>query len=260
MPFPAAWLLINDVGVQEPKGNCLAWGDVNELHAMHKLHEETLPKKVVAPVLHAIRARKGKKAYANAKPSYAPKPKNPPPLKKDNPSKDAICHHCGEVGHWRMNCSTYLTELLKKKQLSPGASTLALSMYMGNSQRAAVEAIGNYHLCLPSGLVIVLNNCHYAPFITRGINSVSRLYDDGFTNRFELNNAIYVSENNVVYFSVIPRDDVYEIKMSCSNTNDSSMYTVSNKRAKLNLDSSLLWHCRLGHISKKRSFACFPVD
>ncbi|GJX11850.1 retrotransposon protein, putative, ty1-copia subclass [Tanacetum coccineum] len=33
---------------------------------------------------------------------------------------------------------------------------------------------------------------------------------------------------------------------------DFSMYAVSNKRAKLNLDSSLLWHYRLGHISKKR--------
>ncbi|GJZ70301.1 retrotransposon protein, putative, ty1-copia subclass [Tanacetum coccineum] len=32
----------------------------------------------------------------------------------------------------------------------------------------------------------------------------------------------------------------------------SSIYTVSNKRAKLDLDSALLWHCRLGHISKKR--------
>ncbi|GJU94438.1 retrotransposon protein, putative, ty1-copia subclass [Tanacetum coccineum] len=48
------------------------------------------------------------------------------------------------------------------------------------------------------------------------------------------------------------KDGLYEIEMSCSNTNDSSMYAVSNKRAKLNLDSSLLWHCRLGHISKKR--------
>ncbi|GKB69383.1 zinc finger, CCHC-type containing protein, partial [Tanacetum coccineum] len=117
---------------------------VNELHAMLKLHEDTLPKKVVAPALHAIRAGnvqknknkksfkaakgvqgkgKGKKTYANAEPSYAPKPKNPPPPKKDNLAKDAICHHCGEVGHWRRNCPTYLTELLKKKQLSQGAST-----------------------------------------------------------------------------------------------------------------------------------------
>ncbi|GJU98879.1 zinc finger, CCHC-type containing protein [Tanacetum coccineum] len=124
---------------------------VNELHAMLKLHEETLPKKVAAPALHAIRAGKvqknknkkpskaakgvqgkgkGKKAYANAEPSYAPKPKIPPPPKKDNPAKDAICHHCGEVGHWRRNCPTYLTELLKKKQLAQGAST---SGYAGNS-------------------------------------------------------------------------------------------------------------------------------
>ncbi|GKA80089.1 retrotransposon protein, putative, ty1-copia subclass [Tanacetum coccineum] len=29
------------------------------------------------------------------------------------------------------------------------------------------------------------------------------------------------------------------------------MYTVTNKRAKLNLDSALLWHCRLEHINKK---------
>ncbi|GJY98912.1 putative reverse transcriptase domain-containing protein [Tanacetum coccineum] len=178
---------------------------------------------------------KGKKAYANAEPSYAPKPKNLPPPKKDNPAKDAICHHYGEVGKG-------------SKKLNPGA----LSLYVGNGQREAVVAIGNYHLCLPSGLVIVLNNCHYAPSITRGIISVSCLYEDGFINRFELNNTISVSKNNVVYFTAIPRDGLYEIEMSCSNTNDSSMYAVSNKRAKLNLDSSLLWHCRLGHISKKR--------
>ncbi|GKA19117.1 zinc finger, CCHC-type containing protein [Tanacetum coccineum] len=263
---------------------------VNELHAMLKLHEETLPKKVDAPTLHAIRAGKvqkhknkkpskaakgvqgkgkGKKAYAYAELSYAPKPKNPPPTKKDNRVKDAICHHCGEVGHWRRNCLTYLTELLKKKHLAQGASTSgiftiklysfpstswvydtgcgthicnttqglrgskklnlgALSLYMGNGQRAAVEAIRNYHLCLPGRLVIVLNNCHYVPSITRGIISVSRLYKDGFINRFELNNANSVSKNNVVYFTAIPRDGLYEIKMSCSNTNDSSMYVVSN--------------------------------
>ncbi|GJR74072.1 zinc finger, CCHC-type containing protein [Tanacetum coccineum] len=238
---------------------------INKLHAMLKLHEETLPKKVAAPALHAIRAgkvqkNKNKKPSKAAKgvqergkgkmaiaPSYAPKPKNPPSPKKDNPAKDAICHHYVEVGHWKRNCPTYLTELLKKKQLAlhglRGSKKLnprALSLYVGNGQCEAVEAIRNYHLCLPSGLVIVLNNCHYAPSITRGIISVSRLYEDGFINRFELNNAISVSKNNVVYFTAIPRDGLYEIEMSCSNTNDSSMYAVSNKRAKINLDSSLL--------------------
>ncbi|GJX28073.1 putative reverse transcriptase domain-containing protein, partial [Tanacetum coccineum] len=61
-------------------------------------------------------------------------------------------------------------------------------------------------------------------------------------------NAISVSRNNLVYFSAVPRDGILEIDLSDSNTNDSSMYDVS-KRAKLNLDSALLWHCRLGHIS-----------
>ncbi|GKC94372.1 zinc finger, CCHC-type containing protein [Tanacetum coccineum] len=92
---------------------------VNELHAMLKTHEEMLPKKGVPPALNAIRAGKvqkhnnkpskaakrvqgkgkGKMPYAKAAPSYAPKPKNPPPPKKDNYTKDATCHQCGEVVH-----------------------------------------------------------------------------------------------------------------------------------------------------------------
>ncbi|GKA90552.1 retrotransposon protein, putative, ty1-copia subclass [Tanacetum coccineum] len=196
---------------------------VTELHAMLKLHEQTLPKKDDAPALHTIREGK-----------------------KDNPAKDAICHQCGDVGHWKRNCPQYLAELLKNKKLSQGASTSgiftielytfpnntwvydtgcgthicittkglrgsrklksgALSLYVGDGHRATVEAIGSYYLCLPSGLVLLLHNCHYAPSITGGIISVSRLYDDGFINRFD-GNTISVSRNNVVYFSVIPRN------------------------------------------------------
>nr|GEW83180.1 retrotransposon protein, putative, Ty1-copia subclass [Tanacetum cinerariifolium]GEX47978.1 retrotransposon protein, putative, Ty1-copia subclass [Tanacetum cinerariifolium] len=125
--------------------------------------------------------------------SYAPKPKNPPTPKKDNPAKDAICHQCGEVGHWRRNYPVYLIELMKKKKLSQGASTSgifiielysypstswvydtgcgthicittqglrgsrklkpgALSLYVDDGHHAGVEAIGEFHLCLPSGL------------------------------------------------------------------------------------------------------------
>nr|GEW79747.1 hypothetical protein [Tanacetum cinerariifolium] len=126
----------------------------------------------------------------------------------------------------------------------------ALSLYVGNGQREAVEATGAFYLCLPSVLEIVLNNCHYAPSITRGVISVSYLYGDGFINRF-MDNTIQVSRNNMVYFSSIPRDGTFEIDLSNSLTNESSIYAVSNKRAKLDLDSALLWHYRLGHISKK---------
>nr|GEW86440.1 hypothetical protein [Tanacetum cinerariifolium] len=87
---------------------------VTELHAMLKLHEQILPPNEAAPTLHAIRAGrvqknqkkkshkaakgnqwKGKAKIGNAlvpAPSFAPKPKNPPTPKKDNPEKDAICY------------------------------------------------------------------------------------------------------------------------------------------------------------------------
>ncbi|GKA99449.1 retrotransposon protein, putative, ty1-copia subclass [Tanacetum coccineum] len=68
--------------------------------------------------------KKGKMGYAPNNAPFAHKPKIPPTPKKENPAKDAIFHQCGEVGHWRRNCPVYLTELMKKKKLSQGASTL----------------------------------------------------------------------------------------------------------------------------------------
>nr|GEV24110.1 zinc finger, CCHC-type [Tanacetum cinerariifolium] len=123
---------------------------VNELHATLKLHEQTLPKSN-APALHAIRAGKvqkgnkykkwqsqttargqnhGKRKHKQA---YAPKPKIPPPPKRENPAKDLIFHECGEG-----------LRASRKQKLG------ALSLYMGNGQREAVKAIGAFYLCLPS--------------------------------------------------------------------------------------------------------------
>ncbi|GJX86148.1 hypothetical protein Tco_0336922, partial [Tanacetum coccineum] len=195
---------------------------VNELHSMLKLHEDTLPKKDANLALHAIRAgRQEQDGLCTNNVTFAPKPKTPPPPKKENPAKDAICHQCGEG-------------LRGSKKLKPDA----LSLYVGDGHCAVVEAIRTYHLELPTGLVIVLNNCHYAPSITRGVISVSRLFDDGFINRFDENNVISVSKNNLVYFMAVPQDGIFVIDMSCSNTNDSSMYAISNRRANINLDSS----------------------
>nr|GFA62622.1 hypothetical protein [Tanacetum cinerariifolium] len=196
---------------------------INELLAMLKLHEQTLPKNN-APVLHVIRAGKVQKGNKKHKPqpqlaargqnqgkgknkiAYAPKTKIPPPPKREYPAKD-----------------------------SP----------------AAVEAIRSYHLSLPSVLVIVLSNCHYAPSITRGIISISHLYDDGYVNQF-VDNSIQVSRNNMVYFSAVPQKGIFEIDLFDSYINVSSIYALSNKRSKSNLDSALLWHCRRRRISKKR--------
>ncbi|GJU87509.1 retrotransposon protein, putative, ty1-copia subclass [Tanacetum coccineum] len=128
-----------------------------------------------------------KKGKGKFKLAYAPNPKNPSAAKKEHPSMDATSHHCKEVGHLRMNCPVYLSELMKKKKKKQ---------------------------------------------VGFAITSVSK--------------------NNVLYFSSIPRDGIYEIDMLNLVPNVNSTYNVSSKRAKHNLDSTYLWHCRLAHISKKR--------
>nr|GEY70726.1 zinc finger, CCHC-type [Tanacetum cinerariifolium] len=114
---------------------------VNELHAMLKLHEDTLPKKDSNPALHAIRAGRVQKNQKN-----------------------------------------------KSHKVSKGGSWCFVSV-RGDGYRAAVEAIETYHLELPSGLVIVLNNCHYAPSITRGHISkkcIEKLQHDGLLNSIDI--------------------------------------------------------------------------
>ncbi|GKB16013.1 integrase, catalytic region, zinc finger, CCHC-type containing protein [Tanacetum coccineum] len=85
----------------------------------------------------------------------------------------------------------------------------------------------------------------------KGVVLVSRLVDNGFVQRFT-NYDILVSKNDVLYFNAILRDGIYEIDMLNIVSNVNSIYNVSNKRAKHNLDSTYLWHYHLAHISKKR--------
>nr|GEW10246.1 zinc finger, CCHC-type [Tanacetum cinerariifolium] len=54
----------------------------------------------------------------------------------------------------------------------------ALYLYVGNGVRAQVEAIGSFDLVLSNGLVICLDNCHYASSITRGVVLVHRLEEE----------------------------------------------------------------------------------
>ncbi|GJW56451.1 retrotransposon protein, putative, ty1-copia subclass [Tanacetum coccineum] len=140
-----------------------------------------------------------------------------------------------------------LQGLRESKKLKHGA----LSLYIGNGMRAAVEAIRSFDLILPSGLIIVLDNCHFTHTVTRGIVSISRLVNNGYIHTFT-NYGISVSKDNVFYFNAIPRNGIYEIDMHNHYLNVSSSYNVRNKRSKHALNSYYLWHCRLGHINKKR--------
>ncbi|GKC42329.1 retrotransposon protein, putative, ty1-copia subclass [Tanacetum coccineum] len=199
---------------------------LGELHAVLIEYEKSLPKKAKTPQVMMIKCGKIQKANkkslkvkgkgkANGKGKdkqvYIPKPKDPIPSAKEHPAKDDACHHCKEVGHWKRNCLVCLAELFKKKsklvlpvlQGFREARKLkqeALYLYVGNGVRAQVEAIGSFDLVLPNGFVICLDNCHYAPYILRGVVSVHRLVKNGFVQRFT-DFGISVSKNNVHYFN-----------------------------------------------------------
>ncbi|GKE86498.1 hypothetical protein Tco_1560240 [Tanacetum coccineum] len=194
---------------------------IGELHAMLIEYKKSLPKKADIP-------------QGKDKQVYISKPRNPKPTAKEHPSKDDTCHHYKEG----------FREARKLKQR-------ALYLYVGNGVRAQVEAIGRFDLVLPNGIVICLENCHYAPSITRVVVSVHRLVENGFVQCFT-NFGISVSKNNVLYFNVILSNGIYEIDMHDLVPNVNSIYNVSTKRAKHNLDSTYLWHSCLAHISKKR--------
>ncbi|GJS15307.1 zinc finger, CCHC-type containing protein [Tanacetum coccineum] len=243
---------------------------IAELHAMLKLYEKGISKKAVTAAVLTIRKgkiQKDKKKPRGAKDkdngknklAYDPKPKILPPPKRDNPAKDSVCHHCKKVGHWRRNFLSDQAELKKRKNASMdstlGIFTIELYAFPNKTwvydTGCANEAIGSFNLILPNGLIIVLDNCHFAPSFTRGVVSISRLVNNGYIHTFT-NYGISVSKDNVFYFNAIPCDGIYEVDMHNLYLNDSSMYNVSNKRAKHALESSYLWHCRLGHINKER--------
>nr|GEW69077.1 hypothetical protein [Tanacetum cinerariifolium] len=116
------------------------------------------------------------------------------------------------------------------------------------------KEVGHWKRKCPVYLVELLKkrkNCHYAPSITRGVVLVYRLVENGFVQCF-MDFGISVSRNSVFYFNVLPSNGIYEIDMHDLVPNVNSIYNVTTKRDKHNLDSTYLWHCRLAYISKKR--------
>ncbi|GJY73504.1 retrotransposon protein, putative, ty1-copia subclass [Tanacetum coccineum] len=209
---------------------------IGELHALLFDYEKCLPKKAVTP--------QGKGKGKGKDKSYVPKPKNPKPNAKEHLAKNDACHHCKEVGHWKRNCPVYLAELMKnKKQVgyasSPGIFTIELFSFPNKSW--VYDTGCGTHIC------ITKQGLRGARKLKQG--DLHLYVGNGVRTQVE---AIGISRNNVLYFNAIPSNGIYETDMSNYVPNDNSIYNVSNKRVKHNLDSTYLWHCRLAHISKKR--------
>ena len=81
-------------------------------------------------------------------------------------------------------------ELRNKRRLAKDEVT----MRVRNGSKVDVIAVGTFPLCLPSGLVLNLNNCYFVPALSMNIISGSCLSRDGYSFKSE-NNSCFIYMN-----------------------------------------------------------------
>nr|GFA89052.1 hypothetical protein [Tanacetum cinerariifolium] len=221
---------------------------VTELHALLIDYEKGLKDK--APTPQVLTIQKGRENKPKPQANKKDKSKG-----KTDKNKKVLDTGRGTAIFTSKNCEKNKDNKDKAEHGAAGLEERKLSyrkqyLQVGNGAQAAVEAIGVFDLVLPSGLVLKLNNCYYAPSIVRGVVSLSCLLALGF-NHTIASNGIYVSLNGLFYFSVVSMNGVFEIDMNNNvlKNNHNSIFSI-NKKRKLDLDSSYLWHCRLAYIGK----------
>ena len=120
----------------------------------------------------------------------------------------------------------------------------------GKWSKGVALVIGNFELTLPSGLILILNNCYYVPTMSSNIISVSCLDKDGFRFIIE-NNTISIYRRDIFYGIAHLMNGLYVLNFDESDYK--SIYNINTKRFKSNnLNSTYFWHCRLGHINERR--------
>ena len=108
-------------------------------------------------------------------------------------------------------------------------------------------AVGTLSLHLPSGFILELSNCYYVPALCKNIISGSCLLKNGYSFKSENKGcSIYMREFFYCHFPM--RDGLFIL----NHEGETHIHNREAKRQKPNeMNSTYLWHCRLGHIGHK---------
>lgn len=161
-------------------------------------------------------------------------------------------HSTSTSSSWILDtgCGTHICSDMQGLRQSKKLKHGELNLIMGNRHKSAVTRIGNYELMLSGGVYLSLLNCCYSPDMARNIISFHALYKDGCHFSFDNDNGdILVYKNGCFIFKASPCKGVYE-SIVCDGDVDKLIINVGSSNSEL--DKSCLWHCRLGHINKKR--------
>jgi hypothetical protein len=123
-----------------------------------------------------------------------------------------------------------------------------LDVRVGNGAKVVAIAVGSFHLPLPSGLVLELNNCYCILALCKNIISSSCLEEVDSYDIIIKNKCCSIYYNGIFYAHCPLVNRLYVLDLE-----DKSIYNINAKRARLNdLNPTFIWHCRLGHINEKR--------
>ena len=123
---------------------------------------------------------------------------------------------------------------------------------MGDGKKAKVEAIGTFRLLLKIGDYLDLKETYVVPSFERKLISISVLDKSKYYCSFGNSKFSFSLNSNVIGIgSLSVHDNLYLLDVASFNeTLNTSMR--GTKRKLTDKDSVMLWHKRLGHISKQR--------
>jgi hypothetical protein len=186
--------------------------------------------------------------------------------RKPGPSPDEECFHCHKNGYWLRNYKMYLEEQKKKgsETSASGINVIEinivvsstdswvfhtrsmihtckslqglcltrkfakgeLDVHVDNGAKVAAIAVDNFHLPLPSGLVLELNNCYCIPVLCKNIISSSCLEEvDGYEIIIK-NKHCSIYYNGIFYAHCPLMNGLYVLDLK-----DKFLYKINAKRA-----------------------------
>ncbi|KAI3816586.1 hypothetical protein L1987_16288 [Smallanthus sonchifolius] len=125
---------------------------------------------------------------------------------------------------------------------------------VGDGGEQSVEAVGTMKLIMNNGLCINLYDTLYVPRITRNLVSVQKLDLDGYEVHHG-HEKVTITLNSQVIGSGHLDGNLYKLELDDQFSESLLSYNINDniRKRKRDLDtSSMLWHQRLGHISRDR--------
>jgi len=156
----------------------------------------------------------------------------------------------------------HVTNLLQELKTRRRPSDGELSIVVSNGVNVGVKNIGTASLRLSSGFDLTLSDVVYVPFMRRNLISISILDKCGFTFIFG-NNEVEIFRNSSLIGSSVLSDGLYLLNLDSNSIvqrQSDVCNVVRSKRGRIIESSSMLWHKRLGHISKERMERLIKVN